>query len=96
MGYPNLSNAATPMAPQAWTGCSQVTIVWLDLVKSACRVVREAREASALPSAVPACSAVEVHLLSVPDAAAAKLVAHVQAFSQVLQCLSLLHDELVE
>ena len=48
-----------------------------------CRVMREAQEAAALPSAVPACSAVEVRLSGVPDEAAVKLVAHMQAFGQV-------------
>ena len=46
--------------------------------------MREAQEAASLPSAVPACSAVEVQLARVPHEAAAKLVAHVQACSQVL------------
>ena len=56
------------------------------LLKRGClsyRVIKEAQEASLLSSAVPVCSAVEVHLSGVPEEAAARVVASVQAFAQV-------------
>ena len=53
-----------------------------------CRVVREAQEAAALPSAVPACSFVEVHIAGVAPEAAEKLLTRIEAFCQVRDLLT--------
>ena len=76
---------ASPCAAgtQCRAGSARACIRGCELFSIARRVVREAREAASAPSAVPACSAVEVQLAGVPAEAAAKLLARVQAAAQV-------------